>query len=849
MNASSASVGAFFMGKGEQLAIALSNSNELEHKSLAMETLQQVPSAAKEMAVEAWEHPLKTAEHVALTMGTAAIAGKVFSMIIPARGPAAMAAGLMMAVPLATREYLRWNHAAEMARQPGANMDEISHELAKGTLGAAVDTSLGFLGGTLGAKLGPDLSTADNAVGRWSQKTQRSVLDLENKALIGLNKLPDLVADRRAGTVAIGQQSLTAEGATAAVDKQVWFAGKNSFMETRVAQLQQEAGVMPERIKMVGSGHSHTNLSDGTGTTLKNLQDAKAAGLDFYAVTDHNHLAARDGVKPGDGRADSQKGVPILASDPKAYAQQFLDAVKVAKDGEFVPVIGVEMGTIGHVGGGGKPHGTGGASSAELAGGIDVGGVIEPNGILAHAEHDHVHGAQFFKDTKGNVATQFTVTEPDGTVVTHTHKLDAAHAKAVEGAGRLDLDAPAEVKLGGVGTSGTVDSSLLSRGEQLSKPPLSAQQLALQVAEANAKGHYGGVNHINLYDVPTFFEAVRQPRPAPTLMERITGPFRRAFGGTTDGAAAGTADVVKAPDVVKYNDGDYKSMVARLDQLTDTTGKRPVIQLNHPRYTQDWNTDLPDSVRGRDYGVKSFDNIQQWRDQFGKYASQIEIITGEAMNPNPIDRMRTTDLGPINMAGYIDKGLHVSPTFGRDDHFNLPGGRPAGTEVYATQFNKEGLLDAMRERRTTATTSTKLLSGHMTVNDKFFMGDILDQTVVPDLNVKMHIAGDIAPTAQYKVSLYGDSKIGDGRLAKPMQVLDLKGQDILNTNGTVAFDQQQHILGNKSSWYVEVQRVDPVTANTDYLWTAPVWVEPINGIHSALLRGIVGAGTDALTGL
>lgn len=809
------------MGTGEEFAIAMADSNKLENRSLAMETMQQLPSAAKEMAVEAWEHPLKTAGHVALTLGTAAVAGKVFSAILPSRGPAALLAGGLMTLPLVSREYLRWKHAGEQL-QNGADFEQVSHELAKGTLGTTVETTLGFAGGVLGTRIGPNPANTETAFGRWSQQTQRQVLNLENKALLGLSKLPDLVGDRTAATVAIGETATAAE-------KGVWFAGKNSFMETRVRQLNQAQTEMPERIKLVGSGHSHTNLSDGMGSTLKNLQDAKKAGLDFYAVTDHNHLAARDGVKPGDGRIEDQAGIPILASNPKAYAQQFIDAAKVTKDGEFIGVIGVEMGTIGKVGGG-KPHGSGNKGAGEQ-------GLMDSHAGHSHAHgDDHVHGAQFFKDADGKVATRFTVTQPDGTVTTHDYALDAAHAQAVEQAGRLDLNA-------GKTPNVTHGESFASAGESLQQAKLTPQELALQAADARLASHYGGVNHINLYDVPTFFEAVRQPRPK-TLFEQLTSPFRRRLNGTTDGAAGDLA----APEVIKYNDGDYKAMVARLDQLTDTTGKRPIIQLNHPRYQADWDTDLPASVRGRDYGVKSFDNIQQWREQFGKYATQIEIITGEAMNPHPVDHMRSTDLGPINMAGYIDRGLHVSPTFGRDDHFNLPGGRPAGTEVYATQFTKDGLLDALRERRTTATTSTKLLSGHMTVNDRFFMGDILDQSVVPDLRVKMHIGGEIAPEAQYKVSLYGDNKIGDGRLAKPTQTLELSGQDILDTKGTVAFDQVQHVLGNKSSWYVEVQRKDPVTANTDYLWTAPVWVEPVSTIHSPLLRGIVGAGTDALTG-
>ena len=48
--------------------------------------------------------------------------------------------------------------------------------------------------------------------------------------------------------------------------------------------------------------HVHTTLSDGGGTPEEVVSAAKAAGLDFVAITDHNNLDAeqvegyRDGV-------------------------------------------------------------------------------------------------------------------------------------------------------------------------------------------------------------------------------------------------------------------------------------------------------------------------------------------------------------------------------------------------------------------------------------------------------------------------------------------------------------------------------------------------------------------------
>lgn len=807
------------MGNGSEFAIAMANDKENESRSLAGEVLHQIPSAAKEMAAEAWEHPWQTAGHVAATLGTAAVAGKVFSLLLPSRGPAAIATGLVMTLPLGTREYYRWQHASQ-ALERGADFETVAHDLAKGTLSAAGDTALGFIGGTIGTRMFPELSTSDTAIGRASQAAQRKVIEAENAALKGLNRLGGR------GTAAQGEAGAATGGAAAEAEMAngAWFARKNSVLETRMNQISDAP--MPQRVRMVGSAHAHTNLSDGTGTTLSNLQGAKDAGLNFYAVTEHNHLAARDGIKPGDPRNAGQKNVPIIASNPEAYAQQFVDAAKVT-DGQFIGLVGIEMGTIGKVGGGAKPKSGGIAGGAAEAGGAEA-------GLGVHA-HSHTKGPLMFRDAEGGVSTRFTVTEPDGTVITHDQKVDAAHLRAAQKAG----------------------VEIVNPGQHLKSPTVAKtpQELALEGAMAREAGHHGGVNHINMYEVQTFVESVRQPRPR-TLTERFADGIKWMLGTAEKpteapgkgGATAGDTFIGPNGDVYKIMDGDMKGLVDYLDTVKDTTGKRPVIQLNHPRYQADWDTNLPDSVRGRDYGVKSFKNVAEWRERFGKYASQIEIITGEALNPNKVDHMGSRDLGPINLAGYIDKGLHVSPTFGRDDHFNIPGARPAATEVYATTFSKEGLLDAMRERRTTATTSHEKLGGHMTVNNKFFMGDIIDQAAAPDLNMRMHLRGKIEPSAQYKISLYGDTKVGDGRLAKAVQIKELLGQDILDTQGVVAFDQVAHKLGNKSAWYMEVQRKDPVTLNTDYLWTAPVWVEPISSIQSPLLRGLVGAGTSIVTG-
>jgi hypothetical protein len=352
--------------------------------------------------------------------------------------------------------------------------------------------------------------------------------------------------------------------------------------------------------------------------------------------------------------------------------------------------------------------------------------------------------------------------------------------------------------------------------------------------QSNEANHLGGVNHINLFEVPTFFEAVREPKSG------LRSFIMRAVGKEPE-------VVVKPPDVIKYNDGDYRAMVDHLDKIKDTTGNTPIIQLNHPRYLADENPTTPAWKRGRDYGQKSFKNQQEWLDRFAdKYVRQIELIKGGALNPSPIDRVPTGDLDPTSFAGYIDKRVHASPTFGRDFHFGEPVGNPGATGFYAKGLDKPSILEAMRERRTIATTSSKNLSGLLTANDRFLMGSIVDQSAVPSLALKMRIDGNIDPAANYAVKLWGDTKVGDGKLAEVLQQRNISGADLLNQSQTVAFDAITGKVGQNSAYYVEVQRKDPHTANLDRMWTAPIWLEQLAGGHSLFTRWMTGSGSELL---
>jgi hypothetical protein len=250
--------------------------------------------------------------------------------------------------------------------------------------------------------------------------------------------------------------------------------------------------------------------------------------------------------------------------------------------------------------------------------------------------------------------------------------------------------------------------------------------------------------------------------------------------------------------------------------------------LNHPRWAQDEDPKLDDDVRGRDFGQKSFDDQDEWRERFGKFATQMEILSGEALKEQQTGEFPSQHVHAKDFAGYIEKGLHISPTFGRDSHYCDLYGTPAATGVLAEGLSRKGIMDALRERRTIATSNKDALAGYIMMNDQHLMGSIVDENDSPNVHITVTVGGDLKPDAKYTAILWGDPDIGDGELAEKMQTVHISGEDLLASKGKIDFDELEHTAGKKSAYYVEVQRRTDESRQPARMWTAPVWVEPKN---------------------
>jgi hypothetical protein len=88
-----------------------------------------------------------------------------------------------------------------------------------------------------------------------------------------------------------------------------------------------------------GNLHSHTSYSDGMDTPKNAYQKARAAGLDFLAITEHNHREAELGAEE---RADTL----LIATKPELYQELILRASQATQNGQFVALYGQEFSSI-----------------------------------------------------------------------------------------------------------------------------------------------------------------------------------------------------------------------------------------------------------------------------------------------------------------------------------------------------------------------------------------------------------------------------------------------------------------------------------------------------------------------
>lgn len=118
--------------------------------------------------------------------------------------------------------------------------------------------------------------------------------------------------------------------------------GKSQYLLAGISALLATSAVAQVEDVRFGNLHSHTSYSDGSGTPDQAFKMACDAGLDFFAITEHNH-------DKGDGKGDRRDG-RMIATQPTLYKGTSAALVETAdrlnRAGRCVTLYGQEFSTI-----------------------------------------------------------------------------------------------------------------------------------------------------------------------------------------------------------------------------------------------------------------------------------------------------------------------------------------------------------------------------------------------------------------------------------------------------------------------------------------------------------------------
>jgi hypothetical protein len=776
--------------------------------------------AAKEY-FEGAEHNLPAfSKHVASEVISSLSAGVWAGALLPSKGLAGLAvAGTFGAITLYDA-YRDVKTAHDDSLKPGADQQKIAHDLAAKTVSGSFDFMVSMAGGYGGTEAGYAASRTETGLGRAMQTSQRGVLTAENETMLFAQKL--LMKSASKGV--IDESSITAASAAERQlpGKAAGFSLSSLLSADRTVSAKSvitARAIEPEQLgflpRIAGTVARRTEQYAAVRTKAATLPLTGAEpAFQTYRATFHGHTKFDDGMGTAEenyanakaGNLDISFLTPhnhdgarqgVSPDDPRAAAEAGVP-ILAQTPAEYGAIIDAANAAsvpgkfyagygveAGTIGPGGHSHGP-----SEVGGdGGEAGGTVAPVDNIGEHSHDGHDGK-----TESNEGTR-----PVSTAV---------------------LEPPAQAK------PHDADGAGHDHDHDQAPPPAApaAGAAPFDPLEAARQTHHGGVNHINIFGIKSsLIVADRQPHP-------VANAIAKLFGRNT------------LPDVQHYPDGDYESLANILGKTTDVTGQTPIVQFNHPRFNTNSATD---------YGVTSFASVKDWLSQFViPYVKLQEVVKGEALNSAPVvETMKPGDFDPNSFVGYLDMGVKAGPTYGRDSHFGDPGGRPAGTGVLASSLDETGVFDAMRNRRTFATTNYADLQGVLTGNDgAVYMGTVLDQAAVPTLNLKLKVGGNIQPDANYSIKLMADEQIGDGKLASPAKTVTMTGADLLKANQEVTFDPITHKLGNTSGYYVQIDRTAQGSTTTDHLLTAPIWVEPLSGAkHGIVTQALVGNGGQILT--
>jgi hypothetical protein len=268
-------------------------------------------------------------------------------------------------------------------------------------------------------------------------------------------------------------------------------------------------------------------------------------------------------------------------------------------------------------------------------------------------------------------------------------------------------------------------------------------------------------------------------------------------------------------DMVVPN-GDVPALLNWITTHPDSTGRRPLLQFNHPRNP---------SSNPKDYGHDDFAPAD-WVRSLDPFVELIEVLNAPALEEGQGFRAEAKEAYYLD---YLNFGFHVGPSVGHDNHWkNWGRSTEARIGVIANTLTREDILAALRARHTTASDDKNL-------KVLFRSGDALGGDIVglptaaagitPTLPLSVEINDKDEPDARYRIDVLSDHAGGDRATRVNTYLMNGNTHGRFPLDGVVFDGPGQFVLLRITQSSVE-QGDSEHQEVEDRLWTAPIWYEP-----------------------
>lgn len=287
------------------------------------------------------------------------------------------------------------------------------------------------------------------------------------------------------------------------------------------------------------------------------------------------------------------------------------------------------------------------------------------------------------------------------------------------------------------------------------------------------------------------------------------GHFVALFGQEFSTISSGNhMNVFDVTSVIRVDNGDFSTLLREwLPAHLDTSGGKPLVQLNHPNGEPD------------EYGQDDFSTREEWVAALDPYAELIEVFNGPGTKDG-------SDLTPERFTGaylkLLDLGFHLGPTGNQDNHYFTWGTLSSTrTGVIAASLTKTDLLAALKARHVFASLDANLrVVAEVIVDGKrSLMGDLIPPPRPgTEFQIAYQIRDEDEPDADYRIDVLGDLP-GDDEPATTIESIRVSGAEASSgvIDGLPFTEAGQYVL-------LRITQSSEDDGN-DPLWTAPVWFE------------------------